>query len=67
MAHATLTPQIAYAAGQDAGNRSMRKAGRTKWNRTDYNAAAHETNRLMAALFTSAGHPDIAAKIAELA
>lgn len=43
-----LTPSIARAAAQDAGNRSMRKANRTKWNADDYNAAAREYARLMA-------------------
>ncbi len=28
----TLTPEIARAAGQDAGNASMRAAGRSVWN-----------------------------------
>ena len=31
--------QIAMAAGQDAGDRSMREAGRTSWNDEDWNAA----------------------------
>jgi hypothetical protein len=35
--------QIAMAAGQDAGNRSMRKAGRTSWNEEDWNAACSVT------------------------
>jgi len=43
----TLTREIAFAAGRDAGNRHMTKAGRTKWNREDYNAAATETNKLL--------------------
>jgi len=34
------TYKIAMAAGQDAGNRSMRAAGRTSWNEDDYAAAA---------------------------
>lgn len=32
--------KAAAAAGQDAGNRSMSKAGRTAWNEDDHNAAA---------------------------
>jgi hypothetical protein len=31
----------------DAGNRSMRRAGRTVWDVEDYNAAVAEYNRLM--------------------
>ncbi len=30
---------IAHAAGQDAGNRSMRAAGRVEWNADDWNVA----------------------------
>jgi hypothetical protein len=30
---------LAMAIGRDAGNRSMRKAGRTAWSREDYNAS----------------------------
>lgn len=45
-----LTKELAHAAGWDAGNASMRKAGRTKWNRADYNLAARTTNRLLDAL-----------------
>jgi len=41
-----LTREIAYAAGMDAGNRSMRRAGRKTWSLEDRNAAATETNRL---------------------
>lgn len=36
----TLTYKQVMAAGQDAGNRSMKKAGRTSWNEEDWNAAA---------------------------
>ena len=42
-----ITPAIAYAAGRDAGNASMRKANRTTWDEDDYNAAAETTNRLL--------------------
>lgn len=44
----TLTPALAFAAACDAANARMRKAGRTKWNRADYNAAARTQNRLVA-------------------
>ena len=42
-----LSYELASAAGMDAGNRSMRQAGRKKWNEDDFNAAARETNRLI--------------------
>jgi hypothetical protein len=42
-----MTYQIAHAAGWDAGNRSMRAAGRTKWNEDDWNAAAEVMYRLL--------------------
>jgi hypothetical protein len=44
---APITPAIANAAGRDAGNRSMRTAGRTRWNETDWNAAAEVANMLL--------------------
>lgn len=37
---------LVNAAAQDAGNRSMRRAGRTKWNADDWNAAAAAHERL---------------------
>ncbi len=43
-----LTPERAYASGQDRGNASMRKAGRTRWNRQDADAAAALTGALLA-------------------
>jgi len=43
----TMTPEIARAAATDAGNASMREAGRTKWNEDDYNAAVRMYNRLL--------------------
>lgn len=42
--------RIASAAGRDAGNRSMRAAGRTAWNADDWNAAAEVTARVLRAL-----------------
>lgn len=45
---ARMTYKIAMAAGRDAGNRSMKAAGRTKWNKKDWSAACAETERLMA-------------------
>lgn len=41
----TLTKALAYAAAMDAGNRHMRKAGRTAWNEDDYNAAVVRRER----------------------
>lgn len=38
--------KFAHSAGWDAGNRSMRKAGRSKWNDDDWNAACAEFERL---------------------
>jgi hypothetical protein len=42
----TITREIAYSAGIDAANRSMRAAGRTTWNEDDANNAAREFSRL---------------------
>lgn len=46
MLREAVTREIARAAGWDAGNRSMRSAGRTAWNATDYAAAVAECQRL---------------------
>ena len=46
MARPVLTYQLVWAAATDAGNRSMRKAGRKAWNRADYNASVREFHRL---------------------
>lgn len=46
MGRITLTPKIISAASLDAGNRHMRRAGRTKWDISDWNAAAEKSNRL---------------------
>ena len=43
-----LTYEICYDAGTDAGNASMRKAGRKKWNQEDFDAYMCEINRLLA-------------------
>lgn len=47
MARPTLTPAIVHAASTDAGNASMRTAGRTSWSQDDYDAAVAEYHRLM--------------------
>lgn len=41
-------PSLIRAAAWDIGNRSMSKAGRTVWNRADYNAAARFQNETIA-------------------
>ena len=46
MTKITITREIARAAAMDTGDRSMRQAGRTTWNREDYNAMIEEFNRL---------------------
>lgn len=43
----TLTRELAFASGTDAGNRAMRKAGRTRWNEDDRDLATATTNRLL--------------------
>lgn len=42
-----MTYDMAHRAGLDAGDRSMRAAGRTVWNEEDLAAASAETNRLI--------------------
>lgn len=42
-----LTRELAYAAGHDAANRSMRTNGRSVWNADDYNTACDVTNGLL--------------------
>ncbi len=42
----TMTYDLAMAAAKDAANARMRKAGRTKWNRADYNHMVRVFNRL---------------------
>jgi len=50
-----LTPEIIGAAGRDAGNRSMRRGGRTSWAKKDYTAAVRMSNRLTRALHSQHG------------
>lgn len=45
----TLTPALIRAAATDAGNRSMRAAGRKVWSAEDYDAACAEFERLSGA------------------
>jgi hypothetical protein len=42
-----LTYNLAMAAAWDEGNRSMKKAGRKKWNDEDWIAAAKKANELL--------------------
>lgn len=42
-----LTYEVAMAAGQDAGNRSMHRGQRAVWNERDWNAAAAATAKLL--------------------
>lgn len=44
----TMTKQIAYAIGRDAGNRSARRAGRKVWNEDDFDAACEATRAALA-------------------
>jgi len=46
MAAITMTRELAFAAGTDAANRQMRKAGRTRWNLDDRNLAGETTVRI---------------------
>lgn len=41
-----MTYALAMAAGQDAANERMRKAGRKTWNRADYNESVRVFNSL---------------------
>ena len=41
-----ITYKIAHAAGWDAGNQSMHKAGRKAWTREDRNVAEETMSRL---------------------
>lgn len=43
----TATYKIAHAAGQDAGNASMRKAKRSAWNAADWNVASETMIRII--------------------
>lgn len=39
-----ITYDTLMAASRDAGNRSMRRAGRFQWNLDDWNAAAEQSS-----------------------
>ena len=42
-----MTYKLAMAAGQDAGNRSAKAAGRKVWNEDDWNVASAVVAKLM--------------------
>jgi len=48
-------PSLLRASAFDAANMRMRAAGRTKWNRDDYNEAARTQERLIRACYGRAG------------
>lgn len=52
-----LTYDVAMAAGKDAANRNMRKAGRSVWSDEDFRLAANRTEELAMA-FYRANFPD---------
>jgi hypothetical protein len=41
------TIELARSAGKDAGDRSMRSAGRSTWNAEDYAEATRVCNRIL--------------------
>lgn len=45
--YVTLTADLAHCAGEDAANRQMRKAARTRWSDEDWNTFVTTTNRLL--------------------
>lgn len=44
MSRPVMDYKLAHAIGWDAGNASMRKAGRTVWSEDDYNASVEAMN-----------------------
>ena len=50
MTEISMTDAIAHSIGWDAGNRSMRRHGRTAWCEEDWNAAAEATHKALAAI-----------------
>ena len=43
----TMNYIFAHAIARDDANRNMRKQGRKKWNKQDYNIAAKRLNEIM--------------------
>ena len=58
MTRPILTYDLAMAAAQDAGNRSMRAGGRVDWNDDDWNAMCAEFDRLIPPSRVSSTHLD---------
>lgn len=51
-------PSLIRASAWDAGNAHMRAAGRSIWNRADYNAAGAEQERLLRVCYDRAADAD---------
>lgn len=51
MAHLPPKPSFLRASATDAGNMSMRRAGRTRWNADDWNLMVETLDRLVTAIF----------------
>ena len=47
MGGVVLTRELAFASGQDAGNRSLRDGGRTAWSPEDADISTATTNKLL--------------------
>ena len=47
MPHLVMTVQLAHAVMKDAGDRSMRAAGRRIWNADDYDAGVDAFHRAL--------------------
>jgi len=58
-------PSLIRASAWDAGNQSMRAAGRQKWSDDDYNAAVRCQDRLIAACYGSLPEGYIRFSVAE--
>jgi len=58
-------PSLIRASAWDAGNMSMRKAGRTKWSRADWNAAAATQDRLRTGCYGNGPEGCIKFQVAE--
>ena len=43
----TLTRELAFASGADAGNARVRRGAARKWSDADYDVAVSATNRLL--------------------
>ena len=51
-----LDYNLCMVAGQDAGNRNMRKHSRKQWNEKDWNVASKISNHLLAKLNQRKGY-----------